>query len=231
MKRSLRAAALLAVVLVAAATVSVEATAQTPCTDFGGAVDGTTCRLHTANDAYMVDIVFPTDYADPEPMIDYLRQTRDGFVNVSGMPGSTGLPYALDVTSELFHSGQPPGGTQSTALKIYQNVGGPHPLTWYKAFNYNLATRQPITFDTLFLPGSKPLPAILPTVQKAIDTQLGSHVTISGGLDPSQYQNFALTDDELIFFFGQGDMLPSAAGALAVHLPRASVAPMLAPLG
>lgn len=231
MKRSLRAAALLAVALVAGATVSVEAAAQTPCIDFGGAVDGTTCRFHTANDAYMVDIVFPLDYADADPVLDYLRQTRDGFVNVSGMPGSTGLPYALDVTSELFHSGQPPGGTQSTVLKIYQNVGGPHPLTWYKAFNYNLVTHQPITFDTLFLPGSKPLPAILPAVQKGVDTQLGSHAPISGGLDPSQYQDFALTDDELIFFFGQGDLLPSAAGALAVHLPRASVAPMLAPIG
>jgi hypothetical protein len=104
-------------------------------------------------------------------------------------------------------------------------------LTWYKAFNYNLTTHQPITFDTLFIPGSKPLPAILPAVQKAVDTQLGSHVKLSGGLDPSHYQNFALTDDELIFYFDQGDMLPSAAGALTVHLPRASIAPMLAPLG
>ncbi|MDT5009256.1 MAG: hypothetical protein QOH57_873 [Mycobacterium sp.] len=231
MRASLRAAAALAVALVAAATVRVEAAAESPCVDFGGAVDGNTCQVHTANGAYMLDIVFPVDYADPAPMVDYLRQTRDGFVNVAGIPGSTGLPYALDVTSELLRSGPPPAGTQTAALKLYQNVGGAHPLTWYKAFNYNLTTHQPITFDTLFIPGSKPLPAILPAVQKAVDTQLGSHVKLSGGLDPSHYQNFALTDDELIFYFDQGDMLPSAAGALTVHLPRASIAPMLAPLG
>jgi hypothetical protein len=147
------------------------------------------------------------------------------------MPGSTGLPYALDVTSELLHSGQAPQGTQTAVLKIYQNVGGAHPLTWYKSFNYNLATKQPITFETLFLPDSKPLPVLLPAVQKAVDTQLGSHVTMSDSLNPSHYQNFALTDDELILYLSQGDMLPLAAGAVAVHLPRARVAPMLAPLG
>jgi hypothetical protein len=231
MRSSLRVATVLATALVAAATVRVQAAAEPPCADFGAAVDGTTCRLHTATDTYMVDMAYPTDYADPAPLIDYLRQTRDGFVNVSGMPGSTGLPYALDITSESFHSGPPPGGTQSTALKIYQNVGGPHPLTWYKAFNYNLSTHQPITFETLFAPGSNPLAVILPALQKAVDTQLGSHVTISDGLNPSHYQNFALTDDELILYVSQGDMLPSAAGALAVHLPRALVAPLLAPLG
>jgi hypothetical protein len=163
-------------------------------------------------------------------MIDYLRQTRDGFVNVSQMPGSTGLPYVLAITSEEYRSGRAPGGTQSVALKIYQNVGAAHPLTWYKAFNDNLDTHQPITFDTLFTPGSKPLPVILPIVQKDIDKQIGADVTISDGLGPSHYQNFAITDADLIFFFDQGDMLPPAAGALAVHVPRSAIASMLAPL-
>jgi hypothetical protein len=231
MRRSGRAAALLAAVSVMVSTFGVDAAAQSPCADFGGTLDANTCQLHSSNDAYMLDVVFPVDYADPAPMVDYLRQTRDGFVNVSGMPGSTGLPYALDVTSELLHSGQAPQGTQTAVLKIYQNVGGAHPLTWYKSFNYNLPTKQPITFETLFLPDSKPLPVLLPAVQKAVDTQLGSHVTMSDSLNPSHYQNFALTDDELILYLSQGDMLPLAAGAVAVHLPRALVAPMLAPLG
>lgn len=229
MTRSFRVAAFLAAAVVGLAG-SAGAAAQSPCVDFGGALDGNTCRVHTGTDTYLVDIAFPVDYADVQPMMDYLRQTRDGFLNVSQMPGSTGLPYSLDITNDEFRSGRPPGGTQSVALKIYQNVGGAHPLTWYKAFNYNLDTHQPITFDTLFTPGSKPLPEIMPIVQKEIDTQLGYHVPVSDGLDPSNYQNFAITDSELIFYFGQNEMLPSAAGAMVVHLPRSAVAPMLVPL-
>jgi Protein of unknown function (DUF3298) len=230
MTRSYRVAAFLAAAVLVGSGGSAVAAAQSPCVDFGGTLDGNTCRVHTATDAYLVDIAFPVDYADAQPMMDYLRQTRDGFLNVSQMPGSTGLPYALDITNEEFRSGRAPGGTQSVALKIYQNVGGAHPLTWYKAFNYNLDTHQPITFDTLFTPGSKPLPVIMPIVQKELDTQLGNHIPVSDGLDPSNYRDFAITDNDLIFYFGQNELLPSAAGAMVVHVPRSAVAGMLAPL-
>lgn len=230
MRRSFSVAAFLVAAVLVGSAGSAAAGAQSPCVDFGGTVDGNTCRVHTATDAYLVDIAFPVDYPDTQPMMDYLKQTRDGFLNVSQMPGSTGLPYSLDITNEEYHSSRPPGGTQSVALKIYQNVGGAHPLTWYKAFDYNLDTHQPITFDSLFTPGSKPLPVILPIVQKDIDTQLGNHISVSDGLDPTHYQNFALTDTDLIFYFGQNEMLPSAAGPIAVHVPRSAVAAMLGPL-
>jgi hypothetical protein len=233
MTRSLRAAVCLAATILIGSGGSAVAHAQpVPCADFGGVLDGAVCKVHTATDTYTMDISYPSDYPDPGPMLDYLRQTRDGFVNVSQMPGSTNLPYALDITSEQYRSGVAPGGTQSVALKIYQNVGGAHPLTWFKAYNYNLVARQPITFDSLFLPGSKPLPVILPIVQNEINTQLGSSVPIAAGdgLDPSNYANFAITDTELIFFFGQGELLPSAAGAVAAHVPKSAVAAMLAPI-
>jgi hypothetical protein len=227
MTLSLKAAALLAALVLVGSAGSAVASAQTPCADFGGTIDGTTCRVHTTTAAYTLEMTFPTDYADEAPMVDYLTQTRDGFVNVSQMPGSTGLPYALDITSEQYRSGRAPGGTQSTVLKIFQNVGGAHPLWWYKAFNYDLGAKQAITFDTLFAPGSQPLPVILPIVQRDVESQLGSSVTISDGLNPSHYQNFALTDTDLIFFFDQGDMLPLAAGAISAKVPRTAVASML----
>jgi len=37
-------------------------------------------------------------------------------------------------------------------------------------------------------------------------------------------------DNDLIFYFGQNELLPSAAGAMVVHVPRSAVAGMLAPL-
>jgi hypothetical protein len=115
-------------------------------------------------------------------------------------------------------------------FKIFQDVGGAHPVTWYKAFDYNLDSAQPITFDTLFKPASKPLTVIFPIVQSQLARQTGQPSLISQGegMDSSHYQNFAITDNELIFFFSQGELLPSVAGANVVHVPRSAVAGVLA---
>ena len=48
------------------------------------------------------------------------------------------------------------------------------------------------------------------------------------GLDPAKYQQFALTDEELIFFFGQGEIMAGAGGALRATVPRSAIADMLA---
>jgi hypothetical protein len=207
--------------------------AQPPCADLAGTLDGTTCKIHVANPNYTVDASFPVDYADQQALTDYVTQTRDGFVNVSQMPGSASQPYQLDIESEQYRSGQPPHGTQTVVLKIFQDVGGTHPSNWYKAFNYNLDARRPITFDNLFLPGTKPLDAIYPIVQRDLERQTGPYarsVSPGDGLDPARYQNFAITDTELIFYFSQGELQQLSTGGGVVHVPRAAVASMLAPL-
>jgi hypothetical protein len=208
------------------------ATAQSVCADFGGTVGADQmCDVHVENSTYMLDMTFPVDYADQGPLTDYLTQTRDGFVNVAEMPGSTGLPYALDVTAIRSESGGPTDGTSSVVLEVYQNVGGAHPSTWYKSFNYNLATKAPITFDTLFVPGAKPLDVIFPLVQRDLAIQSGSAepVGVGDGMNPENYQNFSLGPDDITFFFGQGGLIAEAAGATKVSIPRSAVAAMLAP--
>ena len=71
---------------------------------------------------------------------------------------------------------------------------------------------------------------IFPLVQAEVDKQSGQPVAISpgDGLDPTKYQNFAITNDSLIFFFSQGELLPEAAGALQVTVPRGPVDAMIA---
>ncbi len=207
------------------------ASAQSACTDLGGTVSpDQICRVHTENDTYLLDFTFPAQYPDQQAVVDYLRQTRDGFVNVSGMPGSRGLPYVLDAKGTGYRSGLPLIGTESLVFEVYQNVGGAHPLTWYKAFNWNLAANAPITFDTLFKPGTKPLDVIYPEVNRYLSQQQGliDAIPKTAGLDPAKYQNFALTDDSLIFFFSQGEMFAESAGPVQASVPRAAVAPILA---
>ena len=46
--------------------------------------------------------------------------------------------------------------------------------------------------------------------------------------NPANYQNFAVVNDGVIFFFDQGVLLPASAGALHVLVPRSSIDPMIA---
>jgi hypothetical protein len=229
--RILRVAAMLAAGVLACSAAVSTAAAQSACTDLGGAVgpDGI-CRVHAANPTYTLDMSFPGDYPDQAALTAYLTQSRDGFVNVAQMPGSWNLPYQLDAKGTGYHSGSPTSGTQSVVFEVYQNVGGVHPQTFYQGFNWDLAKRAPITFDTLFKPGTKPLDVIYPEVNKYLQKQQGMIDTIPtrDGLDPANYQNFALTDDSVIFFFGQGEMFAEAAGATQAPVPRAVLAPLLA---
>lgn len=206
------------------------ATAQPACAELGGTIDADqTCQVHTANATYALDYTFPVGYPDQQAVAAYLTQTRDGFINVSEMPGLRDQPYVLDAKGTEYTSGTPPR-TQSLVFEVYQDVGGAHPQTWYKTFNYNLATRAPITYDTLFKPDAKPLDVIFPIVERELQKRSGVEQSIPPGvgLDPTHYQNFAITDDAVIFFFGQGELLAEAAGAIQASIPRAALEPLLA---
>ncbi|OBI48291.1 hypothetical protein A5707_17965 [Mycobacterium kyorinense] len=205
------------------------AAADPSCASLGGSVEsGQMCHVHTSNATYTLDMRFPVDYPDQQALIDYLTQNRDGFVSVAQTSGPRDQPYQMDVTSEQYRSGQPPKGTRSVVLKIFQDVGGPRPSTFYKGFNYDLERHQPITFDTLFAPGSKPLDAIYPIVQRDLGRQtgLGAAIQPGAGLDSSHYQNFGITDDQLIFYFAPGELLPPFAGAAQAQVPRNAIPPL-----
>jgi hypothetical protein len=46
--------------------------------------------------------------------------------------------------------------------------------------------------------------------------------------NPANYQNFAVVNDGVIFFFDQGVLLPDSFGALQVLVPRSAIDPMIA---
>ena len=230
--RNLMSAALIAAGALLGWSGGAVAAADSPCASLGGDVqDEQTCHVHASTSTYTLDMTFPIDYPD-QALTDYLSQNRDGFVNVaqtsSQTSGTRDVPYQMEVTSEQYHSGQPPGGTRSVVVKVFEDLGGPRPSTSYKGFNYDLGAQKAITFDTLFAPNSKPLDSIYPIVQREIGSQtgLGAAILPGSGLDASHYQNFAITDDELIFYFAPGELLPSLAGASQVHVPRNAIPPL-----
>jgi Protein of unknown function (DUF3298) len=221
---------LAAAVLAAAVLFGWPAAAAPPsCASVGATVDaGQLCHLHAAGPMYTLNMTFPADYPDEQALIDYVTQNRDGFINVAQASGPRDHAYQMEATTEQQFAGQPPHNTRSVVLKFFQDVGGSRPSTWYRAFNYNLGAKQPITFDTLFAPGASPLDTIFPLVQRDLERQnaVGAAILPSTGLDPSHYQNFAITDDQLIFYFAPGEMLPAFAGPSQAQVPRNAIPPL-----
>ena len=200
------------------------------CADIKGIDTGQTCQIQMSDPAYTVNISFPSDYADQKSVADYVTQTRDGFLNVAKSSAPRDVPYELDITATKYGSAIPPRGTEAVVLKTYQNVGGAHPTTSFKAFDWDQTYRKAITYDTLWQPDANPLPVVFPIVQTELQKQTGQQVSIppSVGFDTTKYQDFAVTNDGVIFFFSQGALLPDAAGATQVLVPRSAIDPMLA---
>ena len=73
-------------------------------------------------------------------------------------------------------------------------------------------------------------PATTPTEPPAPTTQAPPPLAIAPAAlyNPNNYQNFAVVNDGVIFFFDQGTLLPEAAGALQVLVPRSAIDPMIA---
>jgi Protein of unknown function (DUF3298) len=90
--------------------------------------------------------------------------------------------------------------------------------------------RKAITYDTLWQPTADPLKTVFPVVESELQKQTAQQVPIAptAGYDPMNYQDFAVTNDGVMFFFSQGQLLPEAAGATQVLVPRAAIDPMLA---
>ena len=203
--------------------------AVSPCAELGGTLESGQCHVHSANAGYTLDMRFPVDYPDQSALTQYLLQNRDGFLAVAKSPSPRDLTYEMDATFEQHRSGQGPKGTRSVVLKIFQDLGGPQPSTWFQSFNYDLTTRKPITFETLFAPNSKPLDAIFPVIQRDLELQTGVPalmISSGSGLDPAHYRNFAITNDDVIFYFAPGELLPLSAGATSVKVPRTVIPPL-----
>ena len=69
---------------------------------------------------------------------------------------------------------------------------------------------------------------IFPLVQRELESRTGLQDSISpgDGKDPSHYQNFAITDDAVTFYFARAELLPSVAGETSVTIPRNSLPPL-----
>ena len=205
--------------------------AESPCDALHGAVDSNQiCQAHHADTGYTVDLSFPVDYPDQPPLGDYVISLRDDFVEFAQSPPEHARPYSLRVTPVTYRSGDAATGTASVVLKMNESANPRLPMAWYKTFNYDLGARAPITLDTLFKPGVNTLDVVFPAVRRELEKRWQPEVLESmlGSFDDAAFRNFALTDDAVIFFIGQGHLLGHPEGPLEVSVPRTALAPSLA---
>jgi hypothetical protein len=218
--------------LIAGAAAMPPASAQSGCDGLGGTIDANqVCQVHSTTPAYTLGMSVPLDYPDQQAVFDYLTQDRADFLNwlAKFAPDGRTRPYMHDVSAKTYRSGTPESGTQSLVLDIDDDTGfshEDHPNTYYKTFNYDLNKRAPITFDTLFRPGTNPLGVLNPIVQR----ELGKHPStpVRDDLDANTYRNFAITDDAVVFFFGEDQVVADNSGPHRVSVPRSELAPLLA---
>jgi hypothetical protein len=218
------AAALVAVALVSA-TVPSTAGAQSACVGLGGVVDlGQNCDVHASAPGYVVEISFPTDYPDQQSLADYLIPLRTDFIEFAGGPPPHDWPYTLTVDSTTYASGDVTRGTRSLVLTVGQDAN-PHPVTWYKSFNFDLGRGRPITLESLLGPGVRPVDAVYPAVRRELEKRWQPEVldAMLGEVDDDTFANFVLTDDAVIFYFGQGRLLGHPDGPLEVSVSKSAL--------
>ncbi|CQD16945.1 immunogenic protein MPB64/MPT64 [Mycobacterium lentiflavum] len=212
----------------ATATTSVVVQGQSACSELHGTIGADrSCHVHGATSDYTIEMSFPVDYPDMSPVTDFLKRNRDEFLDWVAKFGPSdrrGRPYEYRVTAMTFRSGPAHSGTQSLVLKIDNDTGFAHeghPNTTFRSFNFDVGRRVPITFDTLFKPGTKPLEVLNPIVARQFNAP-------TADLDDTTYQNFAMTNEAVIFFFGQDQVVQDNAGPHKITVPRSELAPLLA---
>jgi hypothetical protein len=209
-------------------TPTIMTTATSACSDLGGTVGADqACTLHTQGPGYTIDMAFPTDYPDQRALSEVLTRERDQFVEAVTKPDQPPYPKELDITPTTYRSATG-GGTESLVLQEHADYGGAHGETFYHALNYDLGTKTPITYDTLFKPGSDPLAVLDPIVKAEYQKRLEGVPIDDNTGGATTYQNFALTDDAVIFFIDQGEWTIEAAGAQKFSIPRSDLASILA---
>lgn len=201
---------------------------QTACGAVGGTVGpDQICHAHNATPSYTLDVRFPVDYPDQQALIDAVTQERDGFVDWVAQSIPRSFPYELNIIGHAYRSGTPASGTQSLLFHIGSDTGV-HPVTRYKALNYDLSKQAPIAFDTLFKPDTQPMEVLNPIVQRELNKRGATGLLSLNDLGVNAYQNFAITDDAVIFLFDQDGLLPHESGPLEVSVPRTELASLLA---
>ncbi len=109
--------------------------------------------------------------------------------------------------------------------------GAAHPNSYSMVLNFNLITGQPLALKDLFLPGAGYLQTIADFC--AADLQKRDRLGFPEGVAPKaeNFQNWAIADQGLIFYFDPYQVAAYAMGPQKVSIPYSALKPILNPTG
>ena len=116
----------------------------------------------------------------------------------------------------------------SVVFTITDYTGGAHPNTYFQSFTFDTAANQVLAFEDIFAEGVDPLASIIPIAREKLlaklaelgmDADTANMFVPPGTDDLGDFQNFALTDTDLLLFFSQNQVAPSAAGTVQINIP------------
>lgn len=180
---------------------------------------------HSETTQYTIDITYPLDYPDLKAVSDFVAEDREKFIDWVARFGSAGHTrrYAYHVDAKTYRSATP--AATSLVLTIDDDTGAAHeahPATAFKAFTFDLTKRAPFTVDSLFAPGTDVTSVLGPMLEPMVQERYGRPTS---RLQTTDLENFALTDDAVIFFFGEGQVLPGDnTGPREISVPRSELA-------
>jgi hypothetical protein len=180
---------------------------------------------HNETARYTIDITYPIDYPNMKSVSNFVNDDRAEFLDWVAEFGSDrrSRPYMYAVDGQTYDSSQP--AVRSMVLTIDSDTGGAHeahPSIAFESFNFNLSEQVPVTFDTMFTSAAGVVDVLTPLVAKSYDAPMLE-------LSPSDCGNFAITDDEVIFYFDEGQLIPADnTGPRRISVPRSELAAFIA---
>lgn len=190
--------------------------------------------------SYTIGFQYPVEYAAfdfvIEPVNALINQQRDEILGLRpylDTPIDPTAGYFLDMTYEDFTHGD---NIVSLVYTVFYFTGGAHPNSFFETFTFNLDTGERLGLYDVFPEAGNPLDVIAPVVQAALTEKFGDAadaewIASGAGPDPVNYQDFALTDDSVIFYFEPYQVAAYVFGPSEVEIPLSDLAAVMAPLG
>jgi peptidoglycan-N-acetylglucosamine deacetylase len=172
------------------------------------------------------------DFAQTQ-IAQFIADSTQNFLSAfsaTDLPEFVTSPWFLDIASEeMAYSDD----IISVVMTVSDYTGGAHGNVFYKTFTFDLSTEKQLTLNDLFT-APDPLPTLFPLVSQELQNQMDGYADLTWiedgtGLNIDNYQNFAVGEDELIFFFPPYQVAPYAAGSFQVRIPFSAIQTILAP--
>lgn len=188
---------------------------------------------------YRVAVGFPQIEGDERPAVRRVNAAvRDSVEAFAASLRPAAADFTGDAEMDRMFVGEAEGGPAraflggrvfSSRVDVYAYTGGAHGNLYSYAFNYDLATGEPLGLGDLFLGGTAYLDTLAARTTERLVAERGVGWMFEDAVppEPGFFSLFTLGADSLTVFFPPYAIAPYAAGPSEVSLPYAALRDVL----